>query len=542
MIDPMKRLSSIDTASSFSCLPAVLIFIAVSSFRIGNPGLYYDEMLFVNGAIKISDVLSSSLPLADKLDELPLMVFPYVGALKSWLFHPIFQWYGFSPLTIRFPSILLSAGTIYISYLTARKWLGPLYGPAVAFLLAASPALVFQSKLDWGPVVIMLFCKALVIYYFALLTESGRLKHLVCIIAVMAVGTYDKFNFIWIVVSFFLSSLIVFNSTYMRLLKNAPKSAIFAVAAACLTMLGIFLYKVMPLVSMPEWKDLYARWNYVAHLYAQTMSQGGIGFTMKNPPVLHNAYGHLLIVSLALFISACAGALRERRLASFMAQKNTKIYIFFVLLFFVTFIQVVFTPAATGPHHAMALMPFDLFAFIAALSLFGDARSIKWQRSFTCLFLLVVSASVCFGLKGVIRYDMEFAKDSGYSNAWSPMIYRLAAHVDFHSGSVDRIAFTDWGISHQVSALVDKGVRAKIADLWIPLKGYNKESDTTNYAEQFLPSGPTLCILFASPVFKETKEHFLQIISERPGLEKRIETINDESGPLYELYFLNSRG
>src|ERR1039458_2521284 len=75
--------------------------VVLSAYRISRPGLQADETLFVNAAkLRIPGEF-----ITHQIDGIPIMVFPYIGALKSWIYAPIFSLFGSSPLTIRLPVV-----------------------------------------------------------------------------------------------------------------------------------------------------------------------------------------------------------------------------------------------------------------------------------------------------------------------------------------------------------------------------------------------------------------------------------------------------
>src|SRR6266850_3643921 len=78
----------------------MLAFVGFASYRIHSPGLYYDELLFAPAAMGRHASLQA--PYRSWLG-IPLMIFPYIGALKAWIYAPIFRLLGISALTIRLP-------------------------------------------------------------------------------------------------------------------------------------------------------------------------------------------------------------------------------------------------------------------------------------------------------------------------------------------------------------------------------------------------------------------------------------------------------
>src|SRR3982751_929269 len=89
-------------------LGLLVIYVALASYKIHLPGLYYDEILFVGPAAGERPYL--------KCFGLPLLIFPCIGALKSWIYTPIFALFGVSPISIRLPAILISCGTLALGY------------------------------------------------------------------------------------------------------------------------------------------------------------------------------------------------------------------------------------------------------------------------------------------------------------------------------------------------------------------------------------------------------------------------------------------
>ena len=126
---------------------AVCVFVFLAAYRIELPGLYYDELAFVNAALGAPDNTFIHM----RLGPLPILIFPYMGALKGWGYVPIFRLFGVSALTIRLPAILLAAVTLLIFYQLMRVKLGAVWATITLWIMAADPAGVFPSRLDWGP-------------------------------------------------------------------------------------------------------------------------------------------------------------------------------------------------------------------------------------------------------------------------------------------------------------------------------------------------------------------------------------------------------
>ena len=110
-----------------------------------------DEVDFVNAAQGAADNTMIHM----RLGSVPLFIMPYLGALKAWIYAPVFRLFGVSALTIRLPAILLAAVTLLIFYQLMRPRVGILWATMALWIMAVDPANLFPSRLDWGPTVLM---------------------------------------------------------------------------------------------------------------------------------------------------------------------------------------------------------------------------------------------------------------------------------------------------------------------------------------------------------------------------------------------------
>ena len=134
-------------------IAAACVFVLVASYRIELPGLYMDEADFVNAARGGPD----NTMIYMRLGSVPLLIMPYLGALKGWVYAPVFWLFGVSALTIRLPAILIAALTLLIFFQLMQSRVGSFWAIIATWLMAVDPANLFTSRLDWGPTVLMHF-------------------------------------------------------------------------------------------------------------------------------------------------------------------------------------------------------------------------------------------------------------------------------------------------------------------------------------------------------------------------------------------------
>jgi hypothetical protein len=153
MTSERENQGSIRRLSDIFAVLAACIFIGLPAYRIQWPDFYHDEVKFVNAAEGAHD----NTFIYAKPGPIPLLIMPYLGALKAWIYAPILHLFKVSPLTIRLPVIPLVALTPLILYLAMRDTIGALRATIVVSIIAVDPVNLFPSRLDWGPTALMHF-------------------------------------------------------------------------------------------------------------------------------------------------------------------------------------------------------------------------------------------------------------------------------------------------------------------------------------------------------------------------------------------------
>jgi hypothetical protein len=129
----------------FFAFAAITIYLICSLVYINRPGLYYDETLFVNVALGNEDGSFIELEAPIGRYRIPVMLMPYIGALKSYFYFPIFKLFGTSPATVRFPPVLLGLVTLALTFLVVRNSVGLKVALATIILFATDPHFYKQT-------------------------------------------------------------------------------------------------------------------------------------------------------------------------------------------------------------------------------------------------------------------------------------------------------------------------------------------------------------------------------------------------------------
>ena len=175
---------------------------------------------------------------------------PYMGALKTWIYTPIFKLFGLSAVSIRLPAILISCGTLAFGYLLLRRILTSQWAVAFTLACAVHPGFIELTRWDKGPNVLMLFFKALCLYLLVRWLETPRFFSwsLAGVIAACALGFFDKFNFIWFVVALVFSTLAVYGTEIFRKVRSVPVESIGGDCHA-LVAVGLIVMDYLPLLQ-----------------------------------------------------------------------------------------------------------------------------------------------------------------------------------------------------------------------------------------------------------------------------------------------------
>lgn len=110
-----------------------------------------DEVMFV---YDLWHPQSAALLISIFKHHMPLMLMSYLGALKSWLYAPIFFLVDPTKASLRVPTLLLATGTIAASGVLVGRIAGKAAGILMVCLLATDVTFLFTAVFDWGPVVL----------------------------------------------------------------------------------------------------------------------------------------------------------------------------------------------------------------------------------------------------------------------------------------------------------------------------------------------------------------------------------------------------
>jgi hypothetical protein len=541
-ISMQKQIFQSVTLANLIVLLAIIIFILLAGHHIHMPGIYYDEITFVNAALGGVDEHSFSYR---TLFGVPIMMMPYIGVLKSFLYYPIFKLFGISVVTIRLPVIFISAASLWLWYKIGRELLpNRLYPILLVIILAADPAFIFQSKFDWGPIVIQIFLMTLVIYLFIKIIKTNKVKLLWPLFGCLLLGIYNKLNFVWFVLAFGSAVFIFYAKNIAQLYLADRNTFIKASLMFVLLFLVAFLFLIIPSLSIKIGSsDMHfvAKAGQILSLYKATMNGSAVyGYVIGRELnfISWINYCSFIVFLVWLFVVI----ILNNKKYSFL-KVTDKHTLFFLTIFVLVFMQIIFTKQAGGPHHIMMLWPLPslliflmLYRVVLAIQCPGWFRNLLFVSPLCVLFFSQVLA--------VVDYEKAFNANSSVAYQWSPKIYQLANYINAHNAEVDYVISVNWGTGTQLFAFAQNNImRKKYMDIWSKFTEFNTFTDKQkiDFYREYFHDKKNLVALYAkqSPLTSQARDNFFVFAKRYLHSYKLINVINDERGkPLFDVYLV----
>ena len=500
---------------AFLLIPiAVYLFFSLSDLDL--PGLQYDEVLFANAALGNLDGSFVAWETTVAGYRLPVMLMPYLGAVKAYLYYPIFKLCGPGVAAVRLPVILLGLVTLIFTYALVRQTLGPCTALVGVVLLASDPTFIFMQKTDWGPIALMMALKVSSLYFVFRWINQGDALWLGVACFLMGIGVFDKIIFVWYVVALSAALPLCFWSSFKeRLTIKSGGLALLGFLAGCFPFI-VFTIKTQGdsltnpnLFHLSRLQDFMLRWNVligtlngtaVYNFFNNELLQNlapllkrengaGLRSTLAaiGETIAHN--GTFQFAGLILSIIVIAVLLKKGQL-----QFRSSVLFYLVLL--ASMIGMIFmTPGATGIQHFVSVYPFSHLVIASALCQSEGLDKVPLRRWFPSYRLTGFALGLLFIISQLyadVRY-LQSLRRTGGVGIWSDAIYRLAEYTQDHPDKY--YALMDWGFSNQLLVLTQG--RIKKEESFVSIKDSPNEEEKMSRMCHLLERSNTLFIFHA---------------------------------------------
>ncbi len=553
-------------------------YLLIACWSLGRPGLEYDEVLFANGALGHLDSTFSEYSWGAPGIDIPLMLTPYIGAVKAWMYKPIFKLLPTTAITVRLPVVLLGMATLIATYLFVLRLLGKTVALVAVAVLATDPSYIFHIRLDWGPVAIMMFTKLASLYLFLLFARNRRVIFLASAAFLLGLGMYDKANFIWFMAALPVAAAATWPAALMDSCTTRNMKIVFA--AFMMGSWPLWIYNIVRARATFQGRlslaqNLPELLRGRADTFMSTINGSAAfefvarGTWFRKPDPYHRllSFGTLLlwiapIVLIIALIIALVDA-RHNRAVRFLLVLSTLILAQTCLPY----------RQDVGSHHILMLYPFHLIIIAYSFTPFSRNALRGWgaaggvgspitnrfssqgngiskaqsgsnannaelrELRSACLRSFVAAALLALLIASNVAIDMQYLRlfsHVGGRGIWSDAVFDLAKYAQDNDGIT--YVLMDWGFSPQLLVL-SRGKINKREVFW-ELLDPSRESELTTYVYT-QTMNPHNIFVFHTPsytLFPQPRRVFERMLEEHGLREEVVKVFRQGDGnPVYIL-------
>ncbi len=394
--------------------------------------------------------------------RIPLMHMSYLGTLKTWIWRPIFHYWGTGVWPIRFPALLAGAISIWLFYRFLRITVGARAAVIGCVILAADSQYLLATTFDWGPVALQHLLIGAGLLLLVKFHRSANSLLLAAGFFLFGLAVWDKTLAAWMLSGLAIGAL----ATVPRQIRAAWSGRRLAIATLA------FLAGAFP-VALSGFHDHFAavRQNAgrtvdqlpgkIAMLKRTVAGDGLFGYLFAEdeqtsaPRAPANAaqrlsaeisqrFGH---PRRSLQFYACLLALL---LAPLARGRDLRAIFFALIAMAVAWMQMATTPSAGGSvHHTILLWPLP--AMVMAVSFAAASR--RLGRAGIPAVAVILALLVASDVLVTNEYFRKSFRNGG-SGTWSDALFPLSADLMAMHPAV--IYSADWDILESLR-LLDHG-------------------------------------------------------------------------------------
>ena len=437
-----------------------LTAMVIGCWNLAMPGLQYDETLFCNAALGGP----TNAFVCQRLYGIPVLLMPYIGALKAWIYAPIFATLPVDAWSIRLPAVVIGVAGGSLLVWAVYLFFGRTAALFAAPLILLDPSLIMHSRLDWGPTAVMFLMRGAVIAGVALWWRTGTPAGMWLVLAAGALGIFDKLNFLWILAAAVAAVAVVFFGPAVAYCRRHPIVSLLQGGGLMMTLfLGAWRSVIVSGGMETSGQDWGQRLADAGRLLSLALVGGGplhvvCGDGLATARWMVPALACAAIVAIAVNVGR-HGSPAERDAQTGFASRPWAFLAVFTSLLMVAFVG---TKLATGPHHSAVIagLPGMLLAPLLAAGCGAWSSALTASRLRTAA---AIGAATILGSAMVASSVYSLARFQRPTNPhWDPAVSLLASFADAHPHAVLRTV--DWGLANQVLALTR--CRVNPVDQW----------------------------------------------------------------------------
>ena len=380
------------------------------------------------------------------------MVFSYTGALKTYLYWPVFKLFTPGPYSLRLPVLLAGTITILLLFYFARRIAGTTAALFAAILLATDPTFLMSNTFDWGPVAL----QHLLLMAGLCLAVAGSI---VSACFVFGLALWEKSVFLWALAGLIAGGWAAYRGEIGEVLRSGGRLNKSRVASATLAFVigasPLILYNIksrnetvrttahFSLEHLPVKIEELSRalkgnglFRFIVAEEWETSPKAADSAPAKIADAVHDVAGdrRSSLFLLATGLAALAVPLLWR-------TPSRKPALFALTFSVVTFGSMAITrDAGEAIHHTVLLWPMPQLLVGVALA------AMPW-RWLSAILAAVLAVSNLLVVNQYIFQLERYGADGGFTDALYPLSRQLPIAAD------DDIYVMDWGLTETLTLL-----------------------------------------------------------------------------------------
>ena len=448
---PPIRISS----SAVASLLGITLFLISGILLLPLTGYQSDEVMFLNDLWHPREALST---IGIRHHLLPTMMMSYLGALKSWLYLPIFRILGASTFAVRAPMLLLAAVTILMAGKLLRRIQGRTASVIAVVLLSTDVVFLLTSVFDWGPVVLQNFllvsCLLCAVKWFD--GRQDRFAFLTGLIIGLAI--WNKALFLWNLSGLVIALLILAFPQVIRLWKW--KAAALLALGVCLGSYPLLKFNLRTQGSTLKGNAhlspsglLDKAWYFSYAIDGRAAASANVDLSNPNPDqAAHPLQGPAIWLADHLGPNPSSGRFFAGLVLIafgliFAKGSQRKWILFFLISGLIAWLQSAMTPDAGRSLHHTVLFWINWYAALAlAMGCIARWRIPAVSRK------LVGAATAMLAAAGALTIAVEYGDLLRHSSTtpWTDADAALASTLS--ALGAQRAVTADWGIGNVIVA------------------------------------------------------------------------------------------
>ena len=392
----------------------------------------------------------------------PVMILPYLGAFKTWLYYPFLRTLDVTPVLLRLPLLLVGTASVWLFFAILDRTVGRRTAIAGALLLATDAIFVVATTYDFGPIA-FLHCFLLAGVLLLLRYErTGASKYLALAFFVFGLALWHKALFIWMLDGLVIAAVCVFPRRVAAML--TPRRVALAALSLCAGAMPLIYFNAVTGGATLHTGEVMSGAAPIAQkvlVLKKTMSGNVLFGWLTDETNLETAVPPRKFREVAsVKLSRLVGGVRSNWLLyAFVVScclvpwlwftPSRRAALFVLIYLAVTWAQMLILPnTGASIQHVLLLWPFPHFLIAIVLGQAGASLGRYGARAAACALAAIVAANLLL----INQYYSDLVTN-GTSAIWTDAVYPL--HHYLESASASRFVTTDWGYATTLCLLSD---------------------------------------------------------------------------------------